>query len=604
MVSPMKRRSNFRASLISGLMPCLVLVSALGLTGLAWDHEERVTQARMRTQFDFALREISSRIEQHIAAYELTLRSVASHIASRHTHNKAITTSDLAHFVDSLKLDANYSGIESIDFSPRKTADLPPAMARARDSGQAAISTKSPPEMGQATSPSATVQMYFPVYAHAMGQESVSSRRDSISGWVRAEINLDSLMASLYGERPAGISYAVYDGVEMNAGQRLYQSSPSLQGAGRLSTQEYLVVGGQTWTVSLTSQPSFETLHGQNGAWKIAGAGACMSLLLAFLTWQLSTSRDRALQIARAMTRELRESEQRWAFALEGTGDGVWDWDLRTRVAINSPRWHEIVACPNFGRENSMDGWQDRIHPDDLALFLESRNRWLENPELNQASWVIEHRICCPKTADKWILLRGMVAERDEQGQPLRVIGTITDITERHAADASIRHQAQHDNLTGLPNRALFHDRLQQALANAQRNKACLGLVFLDLDNFKPINDQHGHAAGDMLLQTVAQRLRQTIRAVDTVARIGGDEFVLLLTELDQPDSAIRLAEKIRQSVLPPTPFGEHRLEISCSMGVADYPGDGLDAQTLIRHADMAMYRAKQSGRNQIHRTY
>jgi diguanylate cyclase (GGDEF)-like protein len=334
----------------------------------------------------------------------------------------------------------------------------------------------------------------------------------------------------------------------------------------------------------------------------IAMTGTAMSLLLALLAWSLANSRDRAVHMAKTMTRELRESEQRWAFALEGTGDGVWDWNLRTGLAVTSPRWHEIVACPQLLGNNTMAGWEARIHPDDLADFIDSRTAWLTAAN-NQSTWVIEHRICCPHVPDKWILLRGMVAERDDHGHPLRVIGTITDITERHAKETSMRHLAQHDALTDLPNRMLFNDRLAQALATVKRNHGRLALIFLDLDNFKPVNDIYGHVAGDKLLQVVAQRLRQSVRAVDTVARIGGDEFVLLLPEMNHPTSAHKLADKICQTMRMPIDLAGQAVEVSCSMGLAIYPEDGTDEETLIRNADLAMYRAKQGGRNQVQRT-
>jgi len=163
-----------------------------------------------------------------------------------------------------------------------------------------------------------------------------------------------------------------------------------------------------------------------------------------------------------------------------------------------------------------------------------------------------------------------------------------------------LRHMAQHDSLTGLPNRALFSDRVQNKLAHARRHARRFALIFLDLDKFKPINDKYGHSVGDLLLRQVARRLQDSIRASDTVGRLGGDEFVLLVGELTDAADALALAEKIRQEVRRPYTINGHQLTISCSLGVAIYPDDGTDELALTKRADEAMYRAKNSGRDSV----
>ncbi|MBI2751119.1 MAG: GGDEF domain-containing protein [Burkholderiales bacterium] len=168
------------------------------------------------------------------------------------------------------------------------------------------------------------------------------------------------------------------------------------------------------------------------------------------------------------------------------------------------------------------------------------------------------------------------------------------------AMTEELRHMAQHDPLTGLPNRAMFSDRLQHELARARRQEGRFAVIFLDLDNFKPINDHFGHAVGDRLLQQVARRLQDAIRASDTVGRIGGDEFVVLMPELTEPEAASGLAEKIRQAVRQPFTVDDHQLCISCSLGVAVYPEDGIDEIALTKSADTAMYRAKERGRDSV----
>ncbi len=176
--------------------------------------------------------------------------------------------------------------------------------------------------------------------------------------------------------------------------------------------------------------------------------------------------------------------------------------------------------------------------------------------------------------------------------------GTVVDITQRKDAESQLVHQAYHDALTGLPNRMLFQDRLTQALDLARRHHRGLSVLFLDLDQFKLVNDTLGHAAGDRLLQAVAARLRQSVRKSDTVARVGGDEFNLLLPEIGRGSQAARMAEKILATVARPVEVDGHRLYITTSIGISLYPADGADAEALLTSADIAMYRAKELGRN------
>ncbi len=194
-----------------------------------------------------------------------------------------------------------------------------------------------------------------------------------------------------------------------------------------------------------------------------------------------------------------------------------------------------------------------------------------------------------------WVLASATLLE----GDPEPVIeGTLVDITKRKEAESQLVHQAYHDALTGLPNRMLFQDRLTQALGLARRNGRGLAVLFLDLDQFKLVNDTLGHAAGDRLLQTVAERLRQSVRRSDTVARVGGDEFNLLLPDVARGNQAARMAEKILATVARPVEVDGHRLYITTSIGISLFPADGDDAEALLTSADIAMYRAKELGRN------
>ncbi len=199
--------------------------------------------------------------------------------------------------------------------------------------------------------------------------------------------------------------------------------------------------------------------------------------------------------------------------------------------------------------------------------------------------WISEnaHAVCAP------------------DGTLLYYEGTVEDITERHRYQSVLQHQATHDPLTGLPNRNLLQDRLEQAVQLAQRQGSKVALAFVDLDNFKVINDSLGHAAGDQLLIEIAGRLRQSLRGIDTVARYGGDEFVLIIGEQASSDDTRQLLERLLASVQAPLTLEGHALRVNCSIGVGVYPDDAPDLDGLLRVADVAMYHAKKTGKGQYH---
>jgi diguanylate cyclase (GGDEF)-like protein/PAS domain S-box-containing protein len=187
---------------------------------------------------------------------------------------------------------------------------------------------------------------------------------------------------------------------------------------------------------------------------------------------------------------------------------------------------------------------------------------------------------------------------KNEDGGIICIVCTARDITSRRRQEEQLAYMATHDPLTGLPNWALFNDRLTLALARAQRNQQKLAVMLLDLDQFKEVNDTLGHKIGDKLLQAVGDRLKKLLRKSDTIARMGGDEFLLLLAEIARTEDATKVAQKILEAVRQAFVFNDHKLSITSSIGVAIYPTDGDDVDTLVKCADIAMYQAKAKGRN------
>jgi diguanylate cyclase (GGDEF)-like protein len=198
----------------------------------------------------------------------------------------------------------------------------------------------------------------------------------------------------------------------------------------------------------------------------------------------------------------------------------------------------------------------------------------------------------------KWILCRGTVTQRDEEGVPERMVGTFSDITLLKQHEKQLERIAHYDALTGIPNRVLLADRLQQALAHTKREGSMLAVCYLDLDGFKLVNDTMGHEAGDAVLVEVTRRIKDTIRGDDTVARLGGDEFAVLLSGLRAAEEYSASLNRLLEAISQPIEIKSKLFEVSASIGVALYPNDDHDADTLLRHADQAMYSAKQSGKN------
>jgi diguanylate cyclase (GGDEF)-like protein/PAS domain S-box-containing protein len=323
-----------------------------------------------------------------------------------------------------------------------------------------------------------------------------------------------------------------------------------------------------------------------------------LMLGMLLLRWQLLPmvrKLIRSEQEKQAANTRLLDLEERWRFALESTSAGVWDLNVPADKILLSRQCKAMLGFAEDEIGDSMPEWFQRIHPDDLPGLLLVRQKLFEGLEQN---FINEHRKRCKDGSWKWIQVRGMVVARDAQGAPLRVIGTYIDISERKAAEQRILHLASHDALTDLPNRDLLQDRVQQAIIQARRNNYPAALLFIDLDQFKAINDSLGHDVGDLLLRDVAQRLVAGVRSEDTVARQGGDEFIVLLLSMRNAQDAGLLAQKLLADLLLPFQIRGKELHISASIGIAIFPDDGEDVDTLLKNSDIAMYHAKEAGRN------
>ena len=296
-----------------------------------------------------------------------------------------------------------------------------------------------------------------------------------------------------------------------------------------------------------------------------------------------------------AARNELRAAHTRLESALDGSSVALWDTDLRTGRVFLSDAWAEIIGAPAGDTVASLDELIALIHPDDVEA---AKRASLEVMKGMRGTYSVEHRVRSRTGEWRWILSRGRVTERDPAtGRALRMVGTNLDITDRRRVEEAVQSVAQSDALTGLPNRLLFTDRLRLAMARSRRSGMELAVLYLDIDGFKRINDSLGHAAGDTLLRDFAMRLRASVRATDTVARFGGDEFVVLLEDVKVRDHAARIAEKIIEEARRPLRIEGQELTVTASIGLA-FSSGGADEESLIKRADAALYEAKAAGRN------
>ncbi len=295
----------------------------------------------------------------------------------------------------------------------------------------------------------------------------------------------------------------------------------------------------------------------------------------------------------RQTERALRESEERYALVAQSTHDGLWDWNLNTNQVYFSPRWKSMLGYREEEIGNSCAEWFNRVHAEDLKRLKAELEAHLQGSTSHLES---EYRVLHKDGSYRWILCRGL-AVRDANGTPYRIAGCQTDINGRKQAEAQLLHQAFHDGLTGLPNRVLFMEQLEQAIAHAQMHQDYVfALLFLDLDRFKLINDSLGHAIGDLLLVAIAKRLLSCLRPGDTVARMGGDEFTILLEIKDLGDATL-IAERIQQALAIPFNLNEHEVFTTVSIGITISTIGYNRPEDLLRDADSTMYRAKALGK-------
>jgi diguanylate cyclase (GGDEF)-like protein/PAS domain S-box-containing protein len=289
---------------------------------------------------------------------------------------------------------------------------------------------------------------------------------------------------------------------------------------------------------------------------------------------------------------ELKQSEERYRTIIENIGDGYYEVDLKGNITFVNDAALRILGIPR----SELDGTNFRAfasEEDAAMIFGVFHEVYLSGAPFRGVSW----RAVRPDGREQHLEV-SVSLMRDAVAQPTGFRGIMHDITERRRSEEAIQRMAYHDPLTGLPNRLLFYDRFSQVLAHARRNREQFAVILMDLDKFKEINDRFGHGAGDQLLREIAERLTSQMRDGDTVARFGGDEFLLLMPGMKQIEDLEPLGQKVLQAFQQPFAVSGQALSVCASVGAAVFPDDGSDRDALIQKADFAMYRAKAAGGN------
>jgi diguanylate cyclase (GGDEF)-like protein/PAS domain S-box-containing protein len=302
------------------------------------------------------------------------------------------------------------------------------------------------------------------------------------------------------------------------------------------------------------------------------------------------------IKLRQSSEENLVKSRNRLDLALKGTNAGIWDWNVQTGETIFNERWAEIAGYNLKELQPvSIHTWTNLCHPDDLKDSEEKLNDHFNGKtDLYECEARIKH-----KNGDWiWVIDRGKVVEWDDNGNPVRMTGTHVDITARKHAEDKITYLANHDALTGLPTLRLARDRGYIAIQRSLRNNSKTAFMFIDLDGFKAVNDNFGHDAGDILLKESAKRFQSCIRKADTVARIGGDEFLIIISEFNTKDDLIFIAEKILKEISTKFIILGNEMQVFASIGISVYPQDGTEPEELVKLADQSMYKIKHSSKN------
>lgn len=632
-----------RWPVLAGLLLTLLLLS---FTVLYWMEEVQDARSRRSQTFAAAVDRIAYSLRERMDTYEIVLRGVKGY----YDGSESIDRAEFHAYVKALRLQEALAGLQGVAYVLRlpasdlhahmqemrakgfamygvhpegRRAQYTPishiepltddnlkalgfdvstmpaardALERARDTGELAMTSALALRQDIGKPSSVGMVMYMPIYASGTDGATEEERRAGILGWVSAPFRMRDLLQGMAQQLDADIDLTIYDGERLLADKLIYRRDAVSTSDLRESRQ--MQFGGRTWTLVMQPLPEFESRFDDGGQHLNAFLGVALSLLVGGLTWILATGRERAQALALDMTRALRSTRDDLESTLNAIPDLLFELDSDGRIQhFRSARsgMLDVEPATFLGQRlaelvplESAAGCHAALEAARHTGYSAGHQYWLE---LGQHT--------------HWFELSIARKENALPGQGQRFIALSRDITERKQAEARTHQLAYFDALTGLPNRRMLLDRLEHALASAHKSGQVGALLFIDLDNFKQINDARGHSVGDALLVQVGQRLAQSLQPNDTLARLGGDEFVVLVNAIaadmeSAGRSALLLGEELRTALETPFVIDTHLYDSTASIGITLFPKRGEGVEDLLREADTAMYRAKDLGRNRI----
>ena len=622
-----------------------ILVVGLTLSVAAWWQLQQIESRTQAERFELRLDDIAEAIDNRIANYRQVLRGMRGFFAG----SAEVSRAEWDAYVAQVNITEHFPGISGLGYLAWVPADQltafvnrtgqsqpgfavtpkgqrngyapvlysysvdvqePPygtdlyadpvrreTLQRARDSAKAALSERVTLAQDSAlASPPPASLLTLAIYRRGAATATLAQRQAALQGFVLAVFRIQDLMQGLLGKTPNDIRLEIFDGASPEARVRLYDTGAvgGVQSSDALQHNREIDVAGRTWMLHATALPAFNT-NSTNRAPTVLGFGVVVSLLLFLLVLALRRSEIRAQSLAEQMTSDLRSAEDRHGKIVENSADGILTLNEQGQVQTfnrAAGRIFGYAAREVVGKDVSMllsDSFTD-LCQQGLEQFHKQDERGRSGMRRE-----VEGKRRTGELFPVQVALNVMAG-----GGRVQLVVLISDISERKRTEDRIRHIAHHDALTGLPNRYLLMDRLGASIQQSQRAGTRVGVMMIDIDHFKRINDSLGHHAGDRLLLSIAERLQTCIKSADTVARMGGDEFVVVLPDLVSRDDAERIAQRIVEQVSQPMMVGSQELHVTPSVGVCLFPDDGDDPRTLLKNADSAMYEAKSQGRANV----
>lgn len=610
----------------------LLLAGALVVTVSLWQLSIRLVDDRTEARFKTQSLQLKTAIEERLLNYEQVLAGSAGLFAVA----GEVSRDDWREYVDNVDINRYYPGIQGIGYvqkiGVRQMADhiasvrrdgilnylvtplgtgpdyypmvyLEPgtdrnrkalgydafsdpahrrAMVRARDHAAPTVTGKVVLVQEEVAEDQAGFLMYYPVYQGGETPESRVERQMMLAGYVFSAFRMNNLLDGIVGLIAPFLDVKIYDAGEISRDSLMYGSNlGSLDEDFSFEMSQTITHGGRDWLLQTRSTPAFDFLASDPRPPIVLGSGILISLLMFLFVLTMIRSRIQA-QISAGRYRAITEGAANVTLVLERKGN--------PRYA--SPSSRDILG---FDPEQVYRlELNTLVHAEDWPQLKAGFNEAIKSPGKQMP--VIRARI--RDAEGQWRDMEGTFTAMLNVPGVNGVVLSLRDLTQLKAAQSELHRLAFYDPLTGLANRQLFKDRLSHVVRRSRRSEEPAALMFLDLDGFKRINDTLGHDSGDELLKQVSQWLTGCVREDDSVARLGGDEFVVLLSRISGPDAAGKVAETILRRLCQRIRLNDHEVGITVSIGITMIPHDSEDPGTLMKYADLAMYRAKEMGRN------